>query len=185
MSPDISLGSAVCVTGAKAERKRGSPALLRGSVVLIALVGAGEPVQWRSCGNAPDDARNGACLAQAIFRCVMMAAIRWNPSIRSQHFVERHAAAAVDLLIEKLGLLVIDSRCRQRDVVRAVRKLRDLGEEVFDGLAGGRAGHLPSPRVRVGRGAMLFVLCEPAHLWNQILPIEYDNSSICSHGDVS
>jgi hypothetical protein len=34
--------------------------------------------------------------------------------------------------------------------------------------------HEGSLRVRVGRGAMLFILCEPAHLWNQILPIEDD-----------
>jgi Protein of unknown function (DUF1427) len=34
-----------------------------------------------------------------------------------------------------------------RPIVGAVGKLRDLGEEVLDGLADGRAGHLPSPSV--------------------------------------
>jgi hypothetical protein len=67
-----------------------------------------------------------------------------------EDFVERYAAAAVDLLIEKSRLLIIDGRCRQRHVVGSVGKLRDLGEEVFDGLADGRADHLPSPSAVVG-----------------------------------
>jgi hypothetical protein len=37
-----------------------------------------------------------------------------------EHFVERHPPPAVDLLIEKSRLLVIDGRCRERDVVGAV-----------------------------------------------------------------
>jgi hypothetical protein len=73
-----------------------------------------------------------------------------------EDLVERHPAAAVYFLIEKLRLLVIDGRCRQRDVVRAVGKLRDLGEEVFDGLSDGRAGHLPSPSAVVALPHGLF-----------------------------
>ena len=52
-------------------------------------------------------------------------------------------SAAVDLLIDELGLLVIDGRCGQRYVVGAVGKLRDLGKETLDGLANARANHLP------------------------------------------
>jgi hypothetical protein len=67
-----------------------------------------------------------------------------------EHFVERHPTAAVDFLIEKLRLLIVDGGCRQRDVVGAVGKLRDFGEEVFDGLSDGRGGHLPSPSAVAG-----------------------------------
>jgi hypothetical protein len=46
-----------------------------GLIVLTAPVGAQEPVQKRSCGKAPDVARDGARVAQAVFRYVMMAGI--------------------------------------------------------------------------------------------------------------
>jgi hypothetical protein len=59
-----------------------SPALRRGSVVLIALVGAQSAMQKRLCGKSPDVARNGACITQAVIRCVMMAAIWFSRSIR-------------------------------------------------------------------------------------------------------
>jgi hypothetical protein len=62
-----------------------------------------------------------------------------------EHFVERCAAAAVDLLGEKLRLLVIDGRCRGRHAVGAVGKLRDFGDEALDGLADDRARHLSAP----------------------------------------
>jgi hypothetical protein len=53
-----------------------------------------------------------------------------------EHFGERYAPPTFDLLIKKLRLLVVYGRCRQRDVVVAVGKLHDLGEEAFDGFAG-------------------------------------------------
>jgi hypothetical protein len=39
-------------------------------------------MQKKPGGSSPDFARNGACVAQAAFRWVMMAAINWNRSIR-------------------------------------------------------------------------------------------------------
>jgi hypothetical protein len=50
--------------------------------MLIALVGAQSAIKKQRCGESPDGARNGACVAQAVYRCVMMAAIGFNRPIR-------------------------------------------------------------------------------------------------------
>ena len=46
-----------------------------------------------------------------------------------EHFVERDAATPLDLHVEKLRLLLVHGRCRERDVVGPVWELRDLGDE--------------------------------------------------------
>jgi hypothetical protein len=51
-----------------------------------------------------------------------------------QHLVERYATAAVDFHVEKLRLVIMDCRCRKRNVVGAVRKLRDFRQVAYDSL---------------------------------------------------